>query len=34
MVKQRENGRIVGIELRVIFGDEEQVLALLGKSTA
>ena len=34
MVKQRENGRVVGIKLRVIFGDEEQVLALLGKSTA
>jgi len=34
MVKQRENGRVVGIELRVIFGDAEQLLALLGKSTA
>jgi hypothetical protein len=34
MVKQRENGRVVGIELRVIYGNEEQVLALLGKSTA
>lgn len=34
MVKQRENGRIVGIDLRVIFGDEEEVLELLGKSTA
>ena len=34
VVKQRENGRIVGIKLRVIFGNEEQVLALLGKSTA
>ena len=34
VVKQRENGRVVGIKLRVIFGNEEQVLALLGKSTA
>jgi hypothetical protein len=34
MVKQRENGRVVGIKLRVVFGDKEKVLALLGKSTA
>jgi len=34
VVKQRENGRVVGTELRVIYGDEEEVLALLGKSTA
>ena len=34
MVKQRESGRVVGTELRVVFGDEEEVLALLGKSTA
>jgi hypothetical protein len=34
MVKQRENGRVVGIKLRVIYGDKVQVLALLGKSTA
>lgn len=34
VVKQRENGRVVGTELRVIFGDEEEVLALLGQSTA
>jgi hypothetical protein len=33
-VKQRENGRVVGVSLRVIFGDEDEVLALLGKSTA
>jgi hypothetical protein len=33
-VKQRENGRVVGVSLRVIFGDEDKVLALLGKSTA
>jgi hypothetical protein len=34
VVKQRENGRVVGTQLRVIFGDEEKVLKLLGKSTA
>ena len=34
MVKQRENGRVIGIKLRVVFGDKEKVLALLGKSTA
>jgi hypothetical protein len=34
MVKQRENGRVVGTELRVIFGDVEEVLALLGTSMA
>ena len=33
VVKQRENGRVVGIQLRVIFGDEGEVLVLLGKST-
>jgi len=34
VVKQRENGRVVDTQLRVIFGDEEEVLKLLGKSTA
>ena len=34
MVKQRVNGRVVGTELRVIYGEEQDVLALLGKSTA
>lgn len=34
MVKQRENGCIVGTKLRVIFGSKEEALALLGKSTA
>jgi hypothetical protein len=34
MVKLRENGRVVGTELRVIYGDEETVLQHLGKSTA
>lgn len=34
MVKQRENGRVVGTELRVIYGDAKEVLDLLGKSTS
>jgi len=34
VVKQRENGRVVGVKLRVIFGDKDAVLELLGKSTA
>jgi hypothetical protein len=34
MIKQRENGRVVGTRLKVVFGDRKEVLALLGKSTA
>lgn len=34
MVKQRENGRVIGTELRVIYGVEKEVLELLGKSTS
>ena len=35
VVKQRDKrGRLLGIDLRVIFGEEATVLALLGKSTA
>jgi hypothetical protein len=34
VVKQRENGRVVGIKLRVIYGDEDEVLERLGRSTA
>jgi hypothetical protein len=34
VVKQRENGRVVGTALRVIFGNKKEVLGLLGKSTA
>jgi hypothetical protein len=34
VVKQRENGRVIGTELRVIYGDEKDVLELLGKSTS
>lgn len=33
-VKQRENGHVVGVELRVVFGDPAETLALLGKSTS
>jgi len=33
-VKQRENGRVVGVELRVVFGDPTATLALLGRSTS
>jgi hypothetical protein len=33
-VKQRENGRITGVELRVIFGDPVKTLELLGPSTS
>ena len=34
VVKQRQKGRVVGTELRVIYGDQKEVLALLGQSTA
>lgn len=34
VVKQRENGRVTGTRLRVIYGDEGEVLSLLGQSTA
>lgn len=35
VVKQRDdNGHLIGIDLRVIFGDEDAVLDLLGASTA
>jgi len=34
VVKQRQNGRVVGVKLRVIYGRKEQVLALLGRSIA
>jgi len=29
VVKRRENGRVVGIRLRVVYGDQEEVLGLL-----
>jgi hypothetical protein len=34
MVKQRENGRVIGTELRVIYGVAADVIKLLGKSTS
>jgi len=34
MVKQRENGRVIGVELRVIFGQPEHVLATVEPHTA
>jgi hypothetical protein len=34
MVKQRENGRVIGVQVRVVFGDPVAALALLGQSTA
>ncbi|MDQ7029177.1 MAG: hypothetical protein Q9O62_05050 [Ardenticatenia bacterium] len=34
VVKQRKNGRVVGTCLRVMYGDEAEVLELLGSSTA
>jgi hypothetical protein len=33
-VKQHENGRVVGIKSKVIYGDKDEVLKLMGKSTA
>jgi hypothetical protein len=33
-VKQRENGRVVGVELRVVWGDPIKTLTLLGQSTS
>lgn len=34
VVKVRHQGRVTGTELRVIYGQEAEVLALLGQSTA
>jgi hypothetical protein len=34
MIKQRENGRVVNIKVRVVFGDPIETLALLGQSTS
>ncbi len=34
MVKQRENGRVIGIELKAIFGEKDELIELLGISTA
>ena len=32
MVKERENGRVVGVESKTIYGDEREVRELLGES--
>ena len=34
MVKQRENRRVVGMKAKTIYGDEGEVLELLGQSTS
>jgi hypothetical protein len=34
VVKQREKGRVRGIEAKVVYGDEQEVLQLLGASTS
>jgi len=34
VVKEREKGHVVGTHLQVIYGDNEEVLRLLGSSTA
>lgn len=34
VVKQRENGRVVGVDVRVIYGDTKETLELLGQSTS
>lgn len=34
VVKQRENGRVIGTETRVIYGDDQLTPALLGEHTA
>jgi hypothetical protein len=34
MVKQRENGRVIGMKAKIIYGDEREVVELLGQSTS
>jgi hypothetical protein len=34
MVKQRHNGRVIGTKAKSVYGDEQQVLKLLGASTS
>lgn len=34
MVKQRENGRVVGMKAKIIYADERQVREFLGESTS
>ena len=33
-ILQRENGCVIGVELRVVFGDPIETLAVLGQSTS
>jgi len=34
MVKRRENGRVIGMKAKTIYGEEREVLKLLGESTS
>ena len=34
MVKQRRNGRVIGVKAKTIYGEEREVLALLGQGTS
>lgn len=34
MVKQRHDGRVIGTKAKTVYGDEQQVLELLGASTS
>jgi hypothetical protein len=34
MVKQRRKGRVIGVKAETVYGDEREVLALLGESTS
>ena len=34
VIKQRENGKVNGTRLKVVFGEKEVVLQTLGKSTS
>ena len=34
MVKQREKGRLIGMKAKTIYGDQREVLLLLGASTS
>ena len=34
MVKRRHDGRVIGTKAKTVYGDEQQVLELLGASTS
>jgi hypothetical protein len=34
VLKQRENGRVIGVEAKVLYGEEREVKELLGESTS